>query len=115
MRVITLPGGRSVTLGEYVRSWRVLKTMPAGASVAGWDWHPVRAGDILREIAYGVMDRVNIRGGVTLGKDMPVSRINRKLRQTVRCSCKWCGQELPAYQPDHARFCEASCCQSFYS
>ena len=50
---ITLPGGRRVTMGEYVRSWKALKTMPPNAEVANWTWYPVKARDILRQIMSG--------------------------------------------------------------
>ncbi len=58
-RVITLPGGRVVTIGEYVRSWRILKTLPPDREVARWTWHPVSAGEILRDIRRGIHDRIN--------------------------------------------------------
>jgi hypothetical protein len=60
-RVITLPSGRQVTLAEYVRSWKVLKTLPADRYVAGFSWFERKASEILKEIRYGVHDRINQR------------------------------------------------------
>lgn len=58
-RVIQLPCGRNVTLGEYVRSWRVLRSLPPRKPVANWGHFPEEAGDILRAISFGVQDRIN--------------------------------------------------------
>ena len=58
-RVIGLPSGRKVTLGEYVRSWRALKTVSPDKPIANWSHCDTRAGEILREIAFGVHDRIN--------------------------------------------------------
>lgn len=64
--LITLPGGRKVTIGEYVRSWKVLKQMVKDgrgrARVAGWNWWDTEAADILRQIRRGVHDRINTGG-----------------------------------------------------
>lgn len=59
IRVITIPCGRQVTLGEYVRSWKILKTLPPNRLVDRWSHFPTPAGEILREISYGVHDRIN--------------------------------------------------------
>lgn len=116
MRVITLPNGRQVSLGEYVRSWRILKTLPAHATVAGWSHFPETAAYILAEIRFGVMDRVNIRAGAVLGRDMSASRVNRNLARTItKCECRWCGSEIAGYRPHHARFCDSSCNRSYHS
>lgn len=57
--LIQLPNGRRVTVGEYVRSWRALKTLPLNRLVARWDHIDTPAGAILAKIAYGVHDRIN--------------------------------------------------------
>lgn len=59
IRLITLPSGRRVTIGEYVRSWKTLKTLPPNRLVDRWSHFPTPAGEILREISYGVHDRIN--------------------------------------------------------
>lgn len=59
IHLITLPGGRKVTAGEYVRSWKILRTLPANRPVANWDHFPTPAGAILREISRGCADRIN--------------------------------------------------------
>jgi hypothetical protein len=59
IRVIGLPCGRPVSLGEYVRSWRVLKTLPAARLVERWSHFATPAGEILEAIAAGVQDRIN--------------------------------------------------------
>ena len=63
-RVIRLPGGRAVSLAEYVRSWKVIKTMPPAQEVRGWTWHPVPAGEILAQMRASILDRMNIRAGL---------------------------------------------------
>ena len=58
-RTVKLPNGRCVTLGEYVRSWRILKTLPPTREVTRFfDW-PEPAADILRELRRGIHDRIN--------------------------------------------------------
>lgn len=58
-RVIVLPNGRSVTLGEYARSWRELKTLPPESSIRGWDHFPATVSGVLAAIRFGVHDRIN--------------------------------------------------------
>ena len=58
-RVITLPGGRQVTLGEYVRSWKALKHLPPDTTIERWSWSHNDAAHILRAIHAGIHDRIN--------------------------------------------------------
>ena len=58
-RYITVPIGRHIALGEYVKTWRLLKTLPPMEEVKGWSWWAVRADVILEGISYGVHDRIN--------------------------------------------------------
>lgn len=67
IRTIRLPNGRSVSLPVYVRAWRALRERHApGTSplhsdtlVNGWDHFPTLSSDVLREIRYGLHDRIN--------------------------------------------------------
>lgn len=61
VHVIRIPNGRAVTLAEYCRSWRTLKTMAPSARVQGWDHFSTDAASILRAIREGVHDRINRR------------------------------------------------------
>jgi len=64
MRVITLPSGRRVSLGEYVRSWRAVKAIVAvdpEREVAHWQWFPVPAREVLADIRAGMDERINAR------------------------------------------------------
>lgn len=58
-RVITLPNGRAVGLGAYVRAWRLLLTTRPDADIRGFTWHALPAADVLRELRYGLHDRIN--------------------------------------------------------
>lgn len=58
-RYITLPNGKHVSLGTYVKAWRELKRLHPGTPIKGWGWHLETAGQILQEIHAGVHDRIN--------------------------------------------------------
>lgn len=58
-RAITLPSGKRVSLGAYVAAWRKLKTIDPETEIMDWDWFPVTARDVLRQISDGVHDRIN--------------------------------------------------------
>lgn len=60
-RRIRLPSGHSVTLGEYVRSWKALQTLAPDRLVERWSHFATPAGEILRAISFGVHDRINRR------------------------------------------------------
>jgi hypothetical protein len=117
--VILLPNGKRCSLGEYCKSWRTLKTLPPDTEVKGWTWFPVKARMILTAIRRGVQERINMRGGLTnetpqYGKSIWAERrIRRQLEKRVRHDCKWCGQPLGRYAPEHDRFCDAGCRQSY--
>jgi hypothetical protein len=59
VRVFTLPDGRKVPIAEYVRSWRVLKTVPPEMRVLYWGHFPEDADAVLKAIRDGVHDRIN--------------------------------------------------------
>lgn len=56
---IGLPDGRSVSVREYVRSWRVLRTLSPDRLVNGFYWYPETASIILRALRVGMHDRIN--------------------------------------------------------
>jgi hypothetical protein len=58
-RCVTLPNGRECGLGVYVNAWRKLRTMDANTQVKGFDHFPDRADSILRELRWGLNDRIN--------------------------------------------------------
>lgn len=58
-RWVTLPNGHKCSLGEYVRSWKVLNTMPANQDVAGFGHFPESVGSIRARLLAGLDDRIN--------------------------------------------------------
>lgn len=61
-RVVYLPGGRHVTLGNYVLAWKRALVAPPGAVFEkGFNWYPERREEILREFRKGMHDRINRR------------------------------------------------------
>jgi len=58
-RCITTPEGKRVSIGAYVKAWKSLKAMDPETEISGWQWYPVKARDVLRDIAQGVQDRIN--------------------------------------------------------
>ena len=61
-RVIYLPQGRQVTLGDYVRAWKLAITAPTGAVFTkAFNWYPETKTDVLREFRRGLHDRINRR------------------------------------------------------
>lgn len=112
-KIIRLPNGRAINLAAYVSAWRRLKSLSPDTEIDGWDWFPTTAGTVLQEISRGVDDRIMRRGAVRTDWPEPsTARIRRQLERRVTCTCRWCGQDLPAYQPQHARFCDAGCRQA---
>lgn len=67
-RTITIPSGVRVSLAAYTAAWRRVKDNP-GAVVNGWDAFPVTGADVRAEMARGMHDRINRRGGVTVRPD----------------------------------------------
>jgi len=59
VRVIILPSGRQVRLGEYVRSWQALLAMSPETRVDRWNDWSASARDILRDLRDGIHDRIN--------------------------------------------------------
>ena len=59
MRIITLPNGKPCTVGTYVKAWRTILTLAPDCQLPGWGHFPTAAGDILRELRYGMHDRIN--------------------------------------------------------
>lgn len=114
MKVIRIPNGQQVTLGQYVRTWKELLAMPTTQEVRDWQWFSVTAGEVLRDISEGVQDRINRRGGITL-RTATNNRLRRLLIMHIKCECRWCGQPLASYAAPHERFCTSSCKRDFYS
>jgi hypothetical protein len=56
---ITLPSGRRVSVGEYARSWRVLLATPPETQIRGFEWYPLPAREVLRELRRGMHDRIS--------------------------------------------------------
>ena len=113
--VITKPNGHVVTIGEYVRSWKQLLTMPANAEVSDWEWYPVTVASILSDIRRGIFDRINQRGKIKVDWPEPCyARIHRELERRVAVDCRWCGTKM-IYRPVHDRFCCDSCRHDYNS
>jgi len=56
---ITLPNGRNVGLGVYVRAFNELKKTPPNEMVRGFDYFAAPAGEILRKMRESITDRIN--------------------------------------------------------
>lgn len=64
---IILPNGRKVTVGEYTRSWKILKQLPLDRIIClgnqttkgAFSYFPETAQQILERIKFGVHDRIN--------------------------------------------------------
>lgn len=134
VKVITLPNGTRLRLGDYCQAWKRLKTLPPETEISGWEWYPVEARHILREIRRGVTDRINRRGRMvirerptarrreanevnpTTGETLRVvsyqpipDRVQRELRKRIRHNCRWCGRPLGRYAREWERFCDEGC------
>lgn len=67
VNTIRLPNGRSVRIATYVNAWRVLRAqlgpghspMHHDSLINGWDHFPTLASDVLRDIRFGLHDRIN--------------------------------------------------------
>lgn len=113
VRVITIPNGKRVTLGQYCAAWKALKGMDPQAEVKGWEWYTVPASHVLRRMREGLEDRINRRGGLVI-RTASEKRIRRQLERRIKHSCRWCGRCLGRYAPDHARFCDAECRRDYW-
>ena len=61
-RVVFLPEGRQITLGGYVRSWKLALAAPHNAVFKdGFNWYPEDKASVLREFRRGLHDRINRR------------------------------------------------------
>ena len=60
-RSINLGNGCCVSLGGYVRAWKQAKTLPpeTGVKIVPGQWWPGTVADVLRELNYGLHDRIN--------------------------------------------------------
>lgn len=56
---IRIPSGRSVPVGQYATAWKKLLTIEPTARVPKWDHFDTDAGEVLREMRAGMMDRIN--------------------------------------------------------
>jgi hypothetical protein len=108
VKVIVLPNGTRLRLGDYCQAWRRLKAQPPETEISGWEWYPVEARHILRRLREGVTDRINRRGGIVLREANP-SRIHRQLARRIRHHCRWCGGPLGRYARLWERFCDEGC------
>jgi hypothetical protein len=59
MRHITIPNGKAVPLGAYVKAWRAVKGMPFDAEITDWQWYPTKAGFVLADMRRGMEERIN--------------------------------------------------------
>jgi len=59
VRVVRLPNGKRVTLAEYLRSWKALRSMEEGAAVSGFSYRTETASSVRRELRKGIDERIN--------------------------------------------------------
>ena len=61
-RVVYLSQGRKITLGDYVRAWRLAISAPEGAVFTNaFTWYPETKKEVLCEFRRGLHDRINRR------------------------------------------------------
>jgi hypothetical protein len=61
-RVVYLPQGRQVTLGNYVQAWKLALNAPDSAVFnKAFTWYPQTKTEVLREFRNGLHDRINRR------------------------------------------------------
>lgn len=113
MQTVGLPSGKRTSLGHYVGAWKQIKALPPQAEVTGWQWYPVTARDVLRDLRHGLQDRINQRGGLVV-RTANESRIKRQLQKRIVHECRWCGSSLGRYAEREQRFCDASCRRSHW-
>lgn len=121
--IITLPNGKQCTLGKYASAWRTLLTLPPQQDVAGFDWHPSTARDVLSSMRRGMMERINRHDRTRavhsrdLGPRIFLKMQSAAKRGALRFDCRWCGRDIDTgtYLQPHARFCDVHCQRSFYS
>lgn len=114
--VIRIPSGAQLPVGVYVAAWKRVKTGDPKRVIQGFGMFDWTAGEVLDALAAGTNDRVNLRGGLRIEwREPSFERIQRNLRRTVKCECRWCGSPLAEYQPMNSRFCESSCQRSYFS
>ena len=113
--VITLPNGRQVSIGAYVKAWKLLKSVDREQPFNDFDDFPMPAVEILQKFSAAADDRINIRGKIrTDWPELKHARLLRHLERTVTCTCRWCGTVLPKYQSKEQRFCSAECRRDFW-
>jgi hypothetical protein len=54
-----LPNGKHCSLATYRNAWNKLKTLKPDSEINGWEWYPVPARDILRQLRAGMHNRIN--------------------------------------------------------
>lgn len=78
---IRIPGGRSVKLGEYVRSWKVLLTVEEDAHVQHWGMFGAKAGEVLQEMRAAIHDRINAKDATQVKGRRTTDSYSRALAQ----------------------------------
>lgn len=58
-RIITIPNGKRVPLGAYVKTWKQLKIMDPDDEVNGWEWFSVKVRDVLNDMSDAAERRLN--------------------------------------------------------
>lgn len=58
MRYILIPCGKWIPLVAYMAAWRVVKRADPEAVFSGWEWYPVPARHILRDMRDGMHKRI---------------------------------------------------------
>ena len=58
-RVITLPKGSTCSLASYCAGWRKIKALAPDALIGNWSDFPTEADAILRDLQFGMHERIN--------------------------------------------------------
>ncbi len=131
MRLVTIPGGRKVSLAQYVQTWKLLRAAPPALEFRGWNWFPTPAHMILASLRRGLHDRISLgvpahlRGLVPdplprPEREKPTRHARRRMAEAdARAECAWCGApcdpRLGRASAGRRCFCSIDCARSYLS
>jgi hypothetical protein len=94
-RIITLPRGRAVTLGFYVRVWKLVKAADPETAVTGFFSAPSTAQATLREIRKAMHERISEAIPYRhRGSASPLPPIGRKWGSDWQRAARYCAREV---------------------
>lgn len=108
--IITLGSGRRVTVGQYVRAFKLAKENPQEkfrGSFTTWEEITCTGQEIVNQFYGLVTDKINEHMTILEDRKGPITRLLRYLQKHGR-ECKWCGNN---FFPDGVsqKYCSNSC------